>query len=179
MKKGKIFTKGQIAVAAMFVALGLAVWLNVKYSGNDKYMGETTFVSQKSDGEKTAKTSAKATSTKTDYFETAIKERDSAYEKIREEAEETLKSGTLTDNEKKEALKSVDTLSNRIATAQNIEALLKAKGFEKAVAVLSNDSANIVVSGEKLTDAQTLQIQDIVTGQTNIELKNIKIVAVK
>ena len=32
MKKGKVFGKSQIAVAVMLLALGGAVWLNMKYT---------------------------------------------------------------------------------------------------------------------------------------------------
>ena len=61
----------------------------------------------------------------------------------------------------------------------NIETLLKAKGFEKAVAVISDTGISVVVKADGLTSAQTLQIQDIVTSETNIPLSNIKIVPVK
>ena len=61
----------------------------------------------------------------------------------------------------------------------NIEALLKAKGFEKSLAVISDTGISVVVKSEGLTSAQTLQIQDIITSETNIPLSNIKIVPVK
>ena len=63
--------------------------------------------------------------------------------------------------------------------ANNIETLLKAKGFEKAVAVLSDDNASVIVKSEGVTTQQTLQIQDIVTAQTQIPLSNIKIITIK
>ena len=45
MKKGKVFGKGQIAVAVMLLALGAAVWLNAKFLPSDtKYLGEASYV---------------------------------------------------------------------------------------------------------------------------------------
>ena len=61
----------------------------------------------------------------------------------------------------------------------NIEALLKAKGFDEALAVISDTGISVIVRSEGLTSAQTLQIQDIVTSETNIQLSNIKIIPIK
>ncbi len=179
MKKGKIVTKGQIAVFLMVAALGAAVWLNVKYSGGEKYLGQATYVDNRTKTSDAAKTSAKVKETDEDYFTTAKKEREAAFSEAQEAVEETLKSSTLTESEKEEAKESIKKLSNRIASAQNIESLLKAKGFKQAVAVIGDDNISIVVSSDGLTTQQTVQIQDIVTAQTDVSLSKIKIVTVK
>ena len=179
MKKGKVFGKGQIAVFGMVLALAAAVWLNVKYSGNNKFLGDVSYVSNKSTSSKTAQTSAKVKEKSTDYFETAIKERDEAYEKAEDLIKETLKSSNLSESEKQEANENLNKLSNRIATEQNAETILKAKGFEKAIVVLGDNSANVIVSSDELSTEQTLQIQDIILSETNIPIQNIKIVTVK
>ena len=53
MKKGKVFGKTQIALAIMVVALGTAIWLNMKYSTvststntntSSKYLGQAEYV---------------------------------------------------------------------------------------------------------------------------------------
>ena len=114
-----------------------------------------------------------------DYFTDVKKERESNRKKAQESIEETLKSAKLTDADKKSALAKIEELADRSEHESNIEALLKAKGFEKAIAVIGNSGINVVVRSEGLTSAQTLQIQDIVTAETNISLANIKIVPVK
>ena len=121
---------------------------------------------------------AKAEKTAGDYFTEVKKERESNRKKAQESIEETLKSAKLTDADKKSALAKIEELADR-SEQSNIEALLKAKGFEKAIAVIGNSGINVVVRSEGLTSAQTLQIQDIVTAETNISLANIKIVPVK
>ena len=71
-------------------------------------------------------------------------------------------------------------MENRYFTEKesNIETLLKAKGFDKALAVIGDSGISIIVKSEGLTSAQTLQIQDIVTSETDISLNNIKIIPI-
>ena len=178
MKKGKVFGKGQIAVAVMLLALGAAVWLNAKFLPSDtKYLGEASYVNttEEESGE-AVETAAKAE--KADYFETAKKEREEARKKAEETVEELLKGDNLSEEDKNNALAQIATLGANIEKESNIESLLKAKGFEKALAIIGDKGISIVVKSEGLTSAQTLQIQDIVTNETSIALANIKIIPV-
>ena len=79
MKKGKVFTKSQAVLALMVLCLGAAVWLNMKFSSNEKYLGEATYVSSSS-GEKseTVSTSAKPLEDDADYFKSAKQKREQA-----------------------------------------------------------------------------------------------------
>lgn len=179
MKKGKVLGKGQITVAVMVLALGAAIWLNAKYLPSDtKYLGEASYVSNTSEEPQAVETAAKAEKESSDYFTTAKKERDEARTEACETIEETLKSENLTDEDKKSALLKIEEIGTRMENESNIEALLKAKGFEKALAVISDSGVSIIVKSEGLTSAQTLQIQDIATEETNIALADIKIIPV-
>ena len=178
MKKGKVFGKAQITVVVMLLALGGAIWLNTKYLPSEtKYLGEASYVSNTTDGE-AVETAAKPQKTESDYFETAKKERETNKKEIAEEVEELLDSKSLTDEDKAKALAKVEKLAANIEKENNIETLLKAKGFEKVLAVIGDSVISIVVKSEGLTSVQTLQIQDIVTSETEIVLNNIKIIPV-
>lgn len=178
MKKGKVFGKSQIAVTAMVLALAAAIWLNMKYTpSSGKYLGEASYVSNESTESGAVQTSAKAE--EADYFATVKKERENSRKEAQELIEETLKSDKLTEEDKKSAVSKAEEMAGRMESESNIEALLKAKGFEKALAVISDTGISVVVKSEGLTSAQTLQIQDIVTEETNIQLANIKIVPIK
>lgn len=181
MKKGKVFGKTQIAVTAMVLALAGAVWLNMKYTpSSGKYLGEASYVSNSSSSKEALQTSAKASEGKSeDYFTKTKKERSDARKEAEETVKETLSSAKLTEDDKKSALAKLEELANRAESESNIEALLKAKGFEKALAVMNDTGISIVVKSDGLTSAQTLQIQDVVTTQTNIPLSGIKIVPIK
>ncbi len=179
MKKGKVFGKHHVLLALMVMALGAAVWLNMKFSSTEKYLGQATLVndSEISKGD-AVQTAAKAEEIE-DYFETAKKDRQKALDDAQELVEESLKSANASESERAEALKTTATLAARIEKANNIETLLKAKGFEKAVVIISDTDVSVVVKSEGITTAQTLQIQDVVTTQTQTPLSNIKIVTVK
>lgn len=180
MKKGKVFGKSQIAVTAMVLALGAAIWLNMKYTpSSGKYLGEASYVSNTSSDSGAVQTSAKAEANDEDYFTTAKKEREETRKEAQELIEETLKNDKLTDEDKKSALAKAEEIAGRMESESNIETLLKAKGFDKALAVISDTGISVVVESEGLTSAQTLQIQDIITSETNIPLSNIKIVPIK
>lgn len=179
MKKGKVFGKGQLTVVIMLLALGTAIWLNAKYVPSDtKYLGEASYVSSSSQSPRAVETSAKAEAGKDDYFTSAKKERDAALKEACETIVETLKSDKLTDEDKKSAVMKTEEIGARMEKEANIEALLKAKGFEKALAVISDKGVSIIVKSDGLTSAQTLQIQDIATSEANAALADVKIIPV-
>lgn len=175
MKKGKVFGKGQITVAVMLLALGAAIWLNTKYLPSEtKYLGEASYVSGTEENN-AVETAAKA-DTNADYFETAKKDREAARKKAAEQIEELLDNKKLSEEDKKSALQKIEAIGDATKKENNIETLLKAKGFDKAVAIIGDGGISIVVKSEGLTSVQTMQIQDIVTGETDISLNNIKII---
>lgn len=174
MKKGKVLGKGQLTVGVMVIALVAAIWLNTKYMpSSTKYLGEASFVSNSSDN--AVETSAKVE----DYFTSAKSEREKSLKTATDTVKELLKSENLTQEDKETALKKIEAIANNLKAEANIEALLKAKGFSKAVAVIGADSINIVVQSDGLTTANTMQIQDIVTTESGLDLSKIKIIPVK
>ena len=175
MKKGKVIGKGQIVVGVMIIALAAAVWLNTKYlPSSTKYLGESTYVDSQLEGD-----AVQTGATAKDYFATAKADRERVREEAIEEIEEILKSPKLTENDKKSALATIEKITKNTANEINIENLLKAKGFAKALAIISDDEINVIVESDGLTTANTLQIQDIVTNQTQISLSKIKIIPIK
>lgn len=175
MKKGKVLGKGQLAVGVMVVALVAAIWLNTKYMPTStKYLGEASFVSA-TDEDEVVETSAK---TENDYFTTAKNERKKAMNEAIETIEETLKNENLSESDKASAMKKIEEIAETLEKESNIETLLKAKGFKQAVAVIGKDGINIIVSSDGLTTANTLQIQDIVTTESGIDLSKIKIIPI-
>ena len=178
MKKGKVFGRTQVTVALMVLALGAAIWLNAKYlSSGTKYLGEASYVNNTTDGN-VVETSAKAKEKDADYFTATKKEREKIKEEASELIKETLKSKSLSDDDKKSALAKLEEIADRMSAENNIETLLKAKGFKESVAVINDAGISVVVKSDGLTSSQTLQIQDIITGETSIDLSNIKIIPV-
>jgi len=178
MKKGKVLGKAQITVAVMVLALGAAIWLNAKYLPSDtKYLGEASYVGNTSD-EGAVETAAKAETNSGNYFADEKKEREENRKEACETIEETLKNDKLSEEDKKSALLKIEEIGARMERESNIESLLKAKGFENALAVISDSGISIIVKSEGLTSAQTLQIQEIATKETNIGLADVKIIPI-
>ena len=102
MKKGKVFSKGQAVAVLMIIALGGAVWVNMKFSSNEKYLGEAKYVSNSSSS--AIQTSAKADASDTDYFKSAKKEREKAIKEAQDVIKETLDSEKLSDKDKEKII---------------------------------------------------------------------------
>lgn len=176
MKKGKVLTKGQITVGVLVIGLALAVWLNAKYvPTSTKYLGDAVYVDASEEG-KAVETAAKVDTS--DYFTTAKKEREDARKEASETVEELLKTDKLTENDKKEIMQKIESLNQNIQKEADIETLLKAKGFEKSLVIINDKGITVIVKSDGLNASQTMQIQDIVTGETNINLQNLKIIPI-
>jgi len=175
VKKGKVFTKGQIGLVVMVFVLAGAVWLNTKYSKqqeNTKYMGETALVGSQSDNNATMV----GAEVQNDYFSKATTDREKAYKEAEETVVELLKS--TNGEEKEKAVKITEQIAKRKTDETAIENLLVAKGFEKVLAIIGDDSVTVVIGSEGLLANQTVQIQDAVMSLCDISLANIKIVTV-
>ena len=75
-----------------------------------------------------------------------------------------------------EAIMRLAELENAEALAEN---LIKAKGFEDVIVFVNDDIANVTVKSESLSGSDTAKIQEVVTSQTGVLIKNIKIVEVR
>jgi len=66
-------------------------------------------------------------------------------------------------------------LVDHMSKEKIIENLIKAKGFEEALVLITDNSVNVIVEAEKLTDSDVAKILDIVMRETKADVKNIKI----
>ena len=89
-------------------------------------------------------------------------------EQVRAQNKETLQSiidnTELSEEEKSDAVAEME-----------IETLMATKGFSEAVVSLGEDSADVVVNAEELTDANRAQIEDIVTRKSDVKPEKIVI----
>lgn len=200
MKKGSIIGKRQIVLAVLVAALGVAVWLNMKFASTDggfditgalnssKYLGDAQYVGNPSvdqsggetaptgeDGESTLPTSG----SQEDYFTNARKDRENTRKEALELLQDTLTDVKSDSAAKEKAVEKAAEIAARMDKETSIENLLKAKGFADAVVMIGDSDVNVVVKAEELVTSQTMQIQDAVQSQTKVELNNIKIVSVK
>ncbi|MBR2468218.1 MAG: SpoIIIAH-like family protein [Clostridia bacterium] len=60
-----------------------------------------------------------------------------------------------------------------------LEGLIKAKGFEDVVVSTSTSNINVIVKSAELQESEVAQIVDVIKGQTEYDLDNIKIFPVE
>ena len=182
-----------LIIAGAVLMIGLAVALNWVFfsSGEDKGDGfqydasagmSTDYGTTMKPGEIGTDANVDAdtnanTNASDNYFSSVAVSR----QRARDEALEVL--NAVVDNEKAdqavkaEALKEIQTIAKEMEQEANIESVLVSKGFEQCVAVISGDSANVVVKHDgALQPAQLAQINAAVYEQTGIEPINITIV---
>lgn len=158
----KINAKNAI-IAGCLVLVAVAGYLNIRFG-----TVETPPVAPETDVEESMPAE--------DYFASAIIDR----ERARGEALEVLV--TITEDEsasetaKQDAFTQMERIANETSWEIDIENLVKAKGFEECVAIISDQSANIVVETQGLTAGQIAQIKEIVYLEASIQPNDIKII---
>lgn len=193
MKKGAIIGKRQITLALLVCALGAAVWLNMRLAGNgvtldptaasssSRPLGQAQFVDARSDTSGSSEDSGVSVGAPvSDYFTETRQSRAAS----RDEALELLRSSVnnvkTDDKARAEAEAEIKAIAARIETEGDIEALIKAKGFSDAIAVVSDKDVSVIVkTGSKLLASEVMQIKDVVQSKTDLSAENIKIITAK
>ena len=176
-KLKKFFSRGTvrgIVVAGSALLIGAAVYLNYAWfydpAGSLGY-GEGNMDSGFSDS-----TGTGATEGENDYFTSTALDRQEA----RDEAIDVLKlvaeSEESSEEAKAEAAEKISKIAVDIQNEANIETLVKAKGFEECVAIISEDAVSVIVSAESLQAAEAAQILTIVYETTGISPERVSII---
>lgn len=110
------------------------------------------------------------------YFSATQLSRQQARDEALEVLQTVVASNDALESTKDQALSEISRIALEIAQESDIEALVKAKGFEQCVAVISDDKASIIVKSEQeLLPSQAAQISEIVYQQSGILPTNVKI----
>ena len=101
-------------------------------------------------------------------------------ERSRDEALETLQvvvdSAEELPETRDKALSEIMQIASAIEIESTIEEMIKAKGFEDCVAIISGDNINVIVKSDGLLTSEVAQITDIVKSETGYDAQNIRIV---
>lgn len=117
----------------------------------------------------------------TKFFEEARLKREKAHDEAMDALQKSLKSSSLTADEKKEYTAQIAANLEDLHAENEIETLVKAKGFADCLCFLQSGRADLTVmtSGEPLTAAQVAQIRDVVLNKSTVTAQNITVVEVK
>ena len=85
----------------------------------------------------------------------------------------------LTESEKQAAVDKIAELADIAEREMAAENLIASKGYENVVVTVTDDSADVMIVSDSLTDAKRAQIEEIVKTKTNVSADKITITAVK
>ncbi|MBE6682265.1 MAG: SpoIIIAH-like family protein [Ruminococcaceae bacterium] len=110
------------------------------------------------------------------YFASAVINK----EKSRDEALQTLQvvvdSAEEMPETRDKALSEIMQIATEIEIETIVEEMIKAKGFEDCVAIISGDKINVIVKSDGLMTSEVAKITDIVKSETGYAAENIQIV---
>ena len=168
-------TARSLVVVSAVLLVGLAVYLNYQWfydPVNSMGYGENNMDDNFSD----STTVGGDADTEENYFTSTAINRQEA----RDEAIDVLKLVTenseASEEAKADAHEKISQIAVDIQNEANIETLVKAKGFEECVAVISEDSVSVIVSAESLNASDTAKILSIVYETTGIAPENVSII---
>ena len=163
-----------LAVFLVVVLIGAAVYVNYKlfYDPVDAMgYGENNMENQFG-----GSTATGGNADDENYFTATALNR----QQSRDEAIDVLKlvseSGESSEEAKADATARISQIAVDIQNEQNIETLVKAKGFDECVAIISENSVSVIVSADELQAAEAAQILAIVYETTGVNPENVSII---
>ena len=170
--RGKV-GKRAVIVAVCVMLVGVAVMLNViLWKAPDDALGSLTPADAALSGAEEVGKDANGDS----YFAEVVLSRSQARDEAIEVLSGVMNSDTAVAEMKADAEAQINRIARDMENEANIEALITSKGLGECVAVISGDTANVVVKIDGMTEAQVSQISEIVYEQRGIIPANLKII---
>ena len=167
--------KKQIVIAALVTALGLAVFVNWYYSdGTRLFPGTSSDPSQaSSDG---AAQYVNGLSEE-EYFASVRMNRDSARGEALEELQAVMAQTAEDSDAAADTAKAIEQMSAEAKMETDIEGLVSGKIGSDCVAVISDNSVDVVVTKTALNDSNVLAISDVVSQVCGEAYENVRVSA--
>ena len=115
------------------------------------------------------------TSDASSYFAEAKLDREQSRAKQKDILNEMLDNKNISKEQKEKCSESMMELQQRIEKETAAEAMIESKGFREAYVRMDDDTVDVVVDKETLTDAEVAQIEDIVKRKTGMDPSKIRI----
>ncbi len=176
MKKGTVFGKKQLVLAGLIVALGAAVWINMQFASTNNKAGDLSSADYLAGSGNLGQ--AVEVNTSVSSLNSAKSELKEQRDELVKTLSETIDNVTESEDVKKNAVAQLSKLTESMNKEGNIETIIKAKGFNDALVIISDNTVTVMVDAKELKQNETLQIQDAVVSQTGVDLSKIKIITV-
>ena len=109
------------------------------------------------------------------YFAEAKLDREQSRAKQKDILNEMLDNKNISQEQKDKCTESMMELQQRIEKETAAEAMIESKGFREAYVRMDDDTVDVVVDKDTLTDAEVAQIEDIVKRKTGMDPSGIRI----
>ncbi len=113
--------------------------------------------------------------TGSEYFAEAKLDREQSRAKQKDILTEMLNNENISQEQKDKCSENMMQLQERIEKETAAEAMIESKGFKEAYVRIDDDTVDVVVDKDTLTDAEVAQIEDIVKRKTGMEPSKIRI----
>ncbi len=120
-----------------------------------------------------------STSVNLPFFVQAKLEREQARAKQTDLLLEVVNNTNIDQTKRAEAADAMLEIQKRIEKETAAEAMIEAKGFKEVYVRIDDNTVDVVVNKEALSDAEIAQIEDIVKRKTGVEASNIRISPMK
>ncbi|HIZ39626.1 MAG TPA: SpoIIIAH-like family protein [Candidatus Anaerobutyricum stercoris] len=195
----KIFKSNQIAITSLAIMIAVAGYLNftkseapstASYENAEESLDTIdtmdisdgdSLISEKVDDEiptEETETIGDAVLTQAqvgEYVAGAKMEREQTRSKTRDSLNEIIENESLSDSEKEDAVAKLTKLAEVIEKEAEAEQLLDTKGYGDSVVSIGEDSVDVVLNYNELSQADRAQIEDIVTRKTGCTVSQIVI----
>lgn len=194
----RIFKKNQLIITSLAIMIAVAGYLN--FSGKDVSMvsekkeameqqnGEVADVSapledsldDKAEVDESEIGEAVLTSANVkSYVANAKLNREQSHAKAKENLESVINNEKINESQKQEAIDQLARLSDRLEKQTSAEEMLGAKGFLNSVVTMNDDSVDVMVASQDLSEVSKAQIEDIVSRTCGYDLDQIIITKMK
>ena len=186
-----VINKNQILTWSVTIMLLVAGYLNYQNDPKSNYDVEVTGVMDENLGDAVFVDSSNLVTniddivdnineenvkfTSDEYFSENRISRNNNYAKQIESYENLLRDSSIANEQKvfaQSEIKRINDEKNAISIAEN---LIKLKGIEEAVILINQESVNVIVLDEALTEAKVAQIQNIIQNELSVPVENIHI----
>ena len=170
--------KRNLVVLGSVLLIGGAVWLNwalFSAVGDEDY-DPSYYASGEVEKNPSEESNTGSQSSENSYFAMAQIDRSRARDEAMEVLNQITASADASEEARAQAYAAIEQMAIDIENEANIETLLKAKGFEECVAVISDNAATIIVKSSGLLPSQLAQITEIVWEQAGISPASVKII---
>lgn len=111
-----------------------------------------------------------------DYFVEYRLSRDKLRANLIDRLSDIINNTQTNDTMRTEAQSEIINIGKTSETELQIEGLIKSKGFDEAVVLLTDEDIKIVVSVDELSENEMVKILDIVRAETEFDMDDIKII---